>query len=100
MREALAEDPRMKKCAVSVLGFGPCEGQIEWHHVWTYAYKQINELWAILGLCHKHHAMVDSAFLVRDACQRISLHLASADDLAKYPKKAWSQIKLSLGMDI
>lgn len=88
----------MKSCAVALFGFGACDGRIEWHHVWKYAGRQINEDWALVGLCTRHHALVDSNWLVRDACMRASLRLATADGLAAYPKKAWAQIKKSLGV--
>lgn len=97
MREDLAELPRMQTCTVKHFGFGFCEGRIQWHHVWKYAGTQINEMWAILGACERHHRLVDSEWLVRDAFMRASLRLATAEDLAKYPRKGWAQIKLSLG---
>lgn len=98
MRDALSGLLRMKRCAVADYGYGPCEGKIEWHHVWKYAGRQINELWAILGGCSKHHRMVDSEWLVRDSFRRASLRLATPEDLAKYPRMNWDQIKISLGI--
>lgn len=97
MRDELASLPRMKRCTVSDFGFGSCDGRIEWHHVWVYAGRQINEPWAILGACERHHALVNSEWLVRDAFMRASIRLASEEDLAKYPRKNWNQIKVSLG---
>jgi len=52
MREELAQDPFMKKCA---LWDAECMGRVEWNHAVTYAGKRLNELWAIIPLCTKHH---------------------------------------------
>ena len=98
MREKLAQEPRMKVCALSGLGraYGGCSGGIEWDHVWIYAGKQINELWAIIGVCKGHHKAKDGNRVVKDAICIASLKLAKPADLAKYPRKNWDQIKKSL----
>lgn len=98
MREALAAEPRMKCCAVAFLGFGACDTKIDWDHVWTYASRQINQPWAILGVCRRHHREKEGSRLLKEAICRISLHLASDEDLAQYPRKDWKQIKRSLGI--
>lgn len=79
---------------------GPCSGPIQWHHVWIYAGRQIDEVWAILGICEGHHDMVNGNEYIRHALQRESLLLASQEDLDKYPRKDWKQIKISIGMRI
>lgn len=50
LRRRLCEDDFMK-CCVS------CGSQlnIEWEHPWTYAGKQINEVWSIVPVCRKCH---------------------------------------------
>ena len=85
---ALQDDPFMKKCCIG----GMCEGRIEWHHVWIYAGSQIDEVWAIVPACKFHH---DKAHLpgMNARFQKISLERANEEDLAKYPKKDWAQIK-------
>ena len=98
MRAELAEEPRMKVCVVKGLGFGECEGRIEWDHCWIYAGRQINELWAILGVCNKHHYEKNGNQLLKESIARKSLQLATDEDLQKYPRKNWAQIKKSLGM--
>lgn len=90
LREELASLPRMKRCACAELG--GCSGRIEWHHVWIYAGRQINELWAIVGACNKHHEMVGTEPIVKKAFEVYSLQLATAADLAKYPRKPWGHI--------
>lgn len=100
LRNELAEEPRMKHCLL--LGakpiYGGCTGGVEWDHVWIYAGKQINEKWAIVGVCKGHHAAKEGNWMVKEAIQTASLKLATADDLGKYPRKDWQQIKRSLGI--
>lgn len=98
VRKQLADDPRMRFCAIRRLAvpFGACDGRIEWHHVWDYASRQIDEVWAIVGACHFHHEKVNKDSRIKSAFQRVSLALATDEDLAKYAKKNWSQIKLYL----
>jgi hypothetical protein len=90
LREALASNPRMKYCNHADEN---CEGKIEWHHVWIYGGKQINEEWAIVAACAYHHRMVGSNKKIREHFERISLILSFLEDLEKYPRKNWSQIK-------
>jgi len=53
LREEIAQDPTYKRCALS--GYSGCSGRIEWHHHIIFAGKQLNEKWAIIGLCKGHH---------------------------------------------
>lgn len=100
MRQGLSEDPRMKVCAVSNLQslYGACSVKIDYDHVWVYAAKQINEPWAILGVCRTHHDMKNGNREIRETIQRTSLRLATEIDLAKYPRRDWKQVKKSLGL--
>lgn len=100
MRQELDRDPRMHRCAIRHLAplYGPCSGRIEWHHVWIYAGSQISEKWAIVGACHQHHEEVKKDLAIKAAFEEASLSIATIADLAKYPKKAWSQIIKALGI--
>lgn len=98
MRAGLAAEPRMTKCALVGLEFGKCEGKIEWDHVFIYAGKQINEKWALIAVCSKHHYEKNGNQLLKESIARKSLNLATDEDLQKYPRKNWLQIKRSLGM--
>lgn len=89
MRDEMAKDDFYKKC---VIGSWTCDGPVEWHHVFIYAGRQINEKWAILPACHLHHGMVKTSKTIREEFESISLQLATPEDLAKYPKKDWRQI--------
>lgn len=90
LRDELTDDPRMKKCAVNIVHI--CSPKIEWHHVWHYGNRQINEKWAIIGICENMHKKIEDPRIKR-LTEKISLSLATVDDLAKYPKKDWEQIK-------
>ncbi len=103
MRVELEALPRMKRCTLAPVQdlYGACSGRLthpEWHHVWTYAGQQINEPWAIVGACSRHHEMVKADRAVKMAFEAASLLLATEEDLARYPRKDWDQIKKSLGI--
>lgn len=101
MRAKLAEEPRMKHCVLELHSvYGPCDGRIEWEHVWTYAGRQVNEPWAIIGVCHNHHARKNGDPRIKAAFETASLRLAQNADFTGYPRKDWNQIKRSLGMNI
>lgn len=88
IRNAIAESKKNVRCAI-------CgdKNNVEWHHVWIYAGRQINEHWAIVGACKNHHDRVNVEIEIKEQFERISLLQATDEDLAKYPKKDWSQIK-------
>lgn len=90
LREQMANDPYYKVCARKN---SDCDGRITWEHAWIYAGRQINEVWSIIPLCVYHH-LGDG--LDKDKNQRISLQCATDEDLAKYPRKNWEQIKVWL----
>ncbi len=103
MRAELEQQSRMKRCTLAPVQdlYGACSGRLanpEWHHVFTYAGQQINEPWAIVGACSRHHEMVKTDRAVKMAFEAASLMLATDEDLARYPRKDWNQIKKSLGL--
>ena len=65
-----------------------CSGRVEWEHCWIYGGKQINEVWAIIGVCWYHHR---GPGLDKEYNQYMSLKLATPEDLAKYPRIDWQQ---------
>jgi len=84
LRRELADDPFMKSCCI-------CGDQkVEFDHVFVYSGSQINERWAIVPLCYLHHR---GGKLDRPRTQYISLQRATDEDLAKYPKRDWRQLK-------
>jgi len=99
LRKELEELPRMKRCECHSWSiYEGCEGKIEWHHVFIYAGKQINEKWAIVAACKKHHDLVKSSSLIKEFFEIRSLLYADEKSLKKYPRKNWSQLKKYLGI--
>lgn len=88
LRKSLADDPYYSRCARR--DEGTCRGRITWEHCFTFAGKQINELWAIIPLCWHHHL---GAGLDKDYNRFIALNRATDSELAKYPKVKWQQLR-------
>lgn len=63
-----------------------CEGRITIEHAFTYAGKQINELWALIPLCEYHHL---GEGLIKRENQRIAVARATDEELSKYPRINW-----------
>jgi hypothetical protein len=96
LREEMADDPYYSVCSRYNEN---CGGRITWEHVFIYAGKQINEKWAIIPLCEKHHAVnryQDAGLLDKEINQWISIQRATDEDLEKYPKKDWKTLKVYL----
>lgn len=84
LRKELSEDPFMAQCIICG------DRKVEWDHVWVYARRQINERWSIVPLCYTHHR---GGKLNREYTQYISLQRATDQELSKYPKVNWKQLK-------
>lgn len=75
---------------------GTCKGRLTKEHVFIYAGKQIQELWAIIDLCEFHHAVngyMDCGDLRKRVNEVISAAKATEDDLKKYPKRDWELLR-------
>ena len=93
----ILEDDYYKRCVRHQEG--SCGGRVTFEHCWVYASKQIQEHWAIIPLCERHHGVLsyqDRGDLQKDLNQWYSIHRASEDDFARYPRKAWIQIRAAL----
>jgi hypothetical protein len=53
VNQELDNDPRMKVCARR--DEGNCQGRITREHALIFAGRQLDEAWAILGICAFHH---------------------------------------------
>lgn len=91
LRKKIDENSYYKICARK--GDGPCDGRITMEHAFIYQGRQISELWAIIPLCWRHHL---GAGLDKDKNRYIALNRANEEDLKKYPKKDWKQLRLYL----
>jgi hypothetical protein len=88
IRAILAQDPYMMTCCHC-----GSVNKIEWHHCFIYSRRQINEVWAIIGLCHDCHNKPE---IKGDFAKYISLIRVKAIygiDITliriKYPKFNW-----------
>ena len=89
LREEMANDPFYKTCCLGG------SGKIEWHHNLIYAGRQVNEKWCILPLSQEMHRIADRKD-IKAKLNRIMLSRATKEDLARYPKVNWLQMKLWL----
>lgn len=67
----------------------PCGGRITWEHALIHAGKQINEAWAIVFLCERHHAVntyQDGGELNKEKNVWLALNQATDEELEKYSK--------------
>ena len=77
-----------------VLNDHVCRGRITMEHALIYAHKQIDEFWAIVPLCAYSHSVdeyMDSGIVNKEINEWIAIGRATLSDLAKYPKRDWSQ---------
>lgn len=86
MREEMADDPFMKKCVIT-----GTKNNVSWEHCWLYKGKQIQEKWAIVPL--RLDLNVNMKGDIKEYCRYISLTRATEEDLAKYPRRNWEQLK-------
>lgn len=85
----MTSDIFYKRCA---LLNAECSGVVQFHHVWIYAGRQINEKWAIVPACEHHHELVKKDRRIKEAFEFISLCRTKPGELKKYPKKDWQRI--------
>jgi len=68
---------------------GGCAGRITWEHTLTFGNKQIDEVWAIIKLCARHHSVdewQDCGLLDKKKNVKIALNRATDAELMKYSK--------------
>lgn len=73
-----------------------CGGRVTYEHAVQYASRQLNEKWAIIPLCEKHHGVLqyqDRGDLNKELNMYYAIIRATDKDLAKYPKRDWIQLK-------
>lgn len=88
MRAEIAKDPFMRLCI-----YDGCGGSPEWEHAMIYRNKRVNEIWAIVPVCAYHHR---GAGLMKSYNQHRALQRATDEDLAKYSKANWKQLRTHL----
>jgi len=64
VRAVLEKRPEMHRCIYCKIKaerekccdmYGRRNGRVEWEHAFIYSGKQIQEWWAIIGVCYYHH---------------------------------------------
>ena len=92
LREQLNNDEFMKQCI-----YENCKNKPEWEHAFIYAGKQINERFAIVPVCTFHHRGrgLNKSFNQFMALKNLFESDAAyiSEQLKKYPKKDWQQLK-------
>lgn len=81
---------------------GGCAGRITWEHALTYAGRQIDEIWAIIKLCEYHHSVnhyQDGGDLDKNKNQWIALNRATDEELQKYPKAGFIELRNRLNKE-
>lgn len=89
IRKKIGDDLYYKICAIVD---DDCMGRIQFHHVWIYRGKQIQEVFAILPVCEHHHDMVKKSREIKGILELVSLQRATKEELGRYPNKDWRQI--------
>lgn len=73
---------------------GNCHGRLTKEHVFMYAGRQIQELWAIIDLCEYHHAVgnyMDRGALNKRVNEAIASKRADSEQRKKYPRLPWER---------
>lgn len=85
VRRILDQEPDV--CALR--GHGACGGRITREHALIYAGRQIDEAWAIIKICARHHSVdeyQDGGILDKEKNVWIALNRATDEELEKYSK--------------
>lgn len=88
LKEQMSCDPFMKRCIHADAGrFAECDGRIEWEHAHVYKGRQINEKWAIVPVCERHHR---GGGLNKEFNRYCALKRADMDDICeRMPRYDW-----------
>lgn len=73
-----------------------CQGRLTLEHALIYRGRQINEKWAIMSLCawgHDVDEWQDAGNIDKRKNEYCCIIRATDEDLAKYPKKNWKQLR-------
>lgn len=90
VKKVISEDPFYRVCFRK--HEGDCYGNVQMDHVFKYAGRQIDEAWAILPTCYRHHILK----LDRPYSEYIALGRVTDEQLTKYPKKDWQTLRTYL----
>lgn len=96
LREEISGDPEYLRCAFSDMSHpaGDCAGRITREHAIIYAGRKIQERWAIIPCCAKHHAVdqfQDAGTIHKEMNVWVALNRATEADLSKYERSSFKQ---------
>lgn len=91
LRAELEQDPEYTRCALKDISdiLGQCGGRVTREHALIYAGKKIQERWAIIPLCARHHAVdqyQDAGTMVKQRNIWVALNRATDSELAAISK--------------
>ena len=93
IRNQLEVDPLMGQCfRWLALRDHECKGRITWEHGVIYAGRQLDEVWAIFGLCEYAHSVgvyQNTGIYNRNISEWIAVNRMTPADERKYPKRDW-----------
>lgn len=109
VREALANDPWMTKCVHRYLkNPSPCEGRVEWDHSVFFRGRQVQEPFAIVPACYRHHRggqldrNLHTLFALQRATNKTLVAHSKAEDLLQkraYLMKKYGKMLLPHTLD-
>lgn len=85
VKQKLLQEPDI----CSLVHLGGCAGGITWEHALIYAGRQIDEAWAIIKLCEKHHGVnsyQDVTAVDKERSIWVALNKATDKELLQYSK--------------
>lgn len=95
LKQDLLNDPYYKRCCLSTVqpkngvDTGVCDGRVTFEHAIIFKGRQLNEKWAIIPLCEKHHAVnqyQDAGTMNKELSEWIAINRASNQELRAVSK--------------
>ena len=97
LKKEMFDDPAYHTCMRNAMFSDHiCRGRLTLEHAFIYSGRQINEKWAIMSLCawgHDVDEYQDGGNLDKRKNEYCCLMRATSEDLAKYPKRDWEQLR-------
>jgi len=97
MLKEILDDPAYHVCMRNeIFNDHICRGRLTLEHAIIHAGRQVNEKWAIMSLCawaHDVDEYQDGGNIDKDKNRYCCIIRASEEDLVKYPKKDWVQMR-------
>lgn len=95
VKEKINSDTFFTKCSRQViLKDHTCQGRLTMEHTEIYGGRQIDEAWAIIGLCAFAHGVdqfQDGGILNKEINRWIAINRMTEEDEAKYSKRNWKR---------